>query len=137
MLIGTHSRGIDPKNRLVIPPDMREAFIGGGYISDQGRYVGLFPAQEFRDFVARIQHDVEAKVVSRKLLQRVGASSHAFGLDTAGRVLLPANLRGLLPSGGDVLLAGAFSHVAVWDPTQYEAQDMPRDDFADQLEAYG
>ena len=136
MLVGTHSSGIDPKNRLVIPPDFRDAFVGGGYVSDQGNYVALFPSQEFREFVVRIQRDIEAKVVGRSLLRTVTANSYPFTLDSAHRVLLPAPLRQHLPEDGNVLLVGASTHVGVWDPERVGGGQMSREELAGELDAY-
>lgn len=136
MLTGSWKRGIDQKNRLVVPAELRDAFFMGGYASDQGSYVGLFPAQEFRDFVARIQRDVESKIVDRKLLRTVASNAYPFNLDTAGRVLIPATLRDRLPSDRDLVIVGSITHLALYDPEHLDDATLGAEDLSQALENY-
>ena len=53
MLAGSYDHRIDSKSRLVLPSAARPAFANGGFASDQGGYIGLFPTQEWQEFIAK------------------------------------------------------------------------------------
>lgn len=134
MLAGSYDHRIDSKSRLVLPAAARPAFANGGYASAQGLYVGLFPTQEWQEFMAKLRRDVEAGLKKRKLLQVVSGNAFPIAPDGAGRVLLPPKLRDRFDD--EVTLIGSETHLAVYRPEDWIAVEAEVGDLADELEHF-
>lgn len=101
---------------------MRAFFVDGGYLSDQGDYVGLFPSSEFRDFLGKIKQQVESGISPRRLLQVMAGGAFPVSLDSAGRVLLPAQYRERFSADGDVHMVGSYTHLCLYRPENWASQ---------------
>lgn len=101
---------------------MRAFFADGGYVSDQGDYVGLFPSAEFRDFLGKIKQQVEDGIRPRALLQVVAGGAFPVSLDSAGRVLLPGQYRDRFSADGDVQMVGSVTHLCLYRPDAWTGQ---------------
>lgn len=134
MLTGSWKRGIDAKNRVVIPAEIRSYFAAGGYVSDQGNHVGIFPAAAFDELVADIKKRVDAGLVDRRALRSVTSRSFEFSLDTAGRVLLPAYIRGLFPADGELELVGCDDYAGLFTSDDLVDHTLDRDAVAQMLD---
>ena len=83
MLAGSYDHRIDSKSRLVLPSAARPAFANGGFASDQGGYIGLFPTQEWQEFIAKLRRRVEDGTTPRKVFQKVSGNSFPISPDGA------------------------------------------------------
>ena len=132
MLAGSSDHRIDSQPSLVVPSAARPAFANGGFASDQGGYIGLFPTQEWQEFIAKLRRRVEDGTTPRKVFQKVSGNSFPISPDGAGRVLLPAKLRQRFAD--EVTLIGSETHLAVYRPEDWTAVDDEVGDLADYLE---
>lgn len=116
MLLGEFEHTLDDKNRLTLPARFRDAF-GGGIVVTRGMDGCLYAytREDFGRLVERVgdldQLSREARVLRRHFFS--GATDAE--LDKQGRVMIPA---ALLASGGlqrEVVVAGVFDHVEIWD----------------------
>ena len=116
MLLGEYEHTLDDKNRLTLPAKFREAF-GGGVVVTRGMDGCLYAwtREDFGRLVERMRTldplSREARVINRHFFS--GATDAE--LDKQGRVMIPA---ALLASGGlqrEVVVAGVFDHVEIWD----------------------
>jgi MraZ protein len=132
VLAGSYDHRIDSKSRLVLPAAARPAFANGGFVSDQGNYVGLFPTQEWQEFVAKLRREVEAGTTPRRVFQVVSGRAFPIAPDGAGRVLLPPKLRARFDD--EVTLIGSETHLAVYRPEEWASVEEGVGDLADYLE---
>jgi MraZ protein len=116
MLLGEYEHTLDDKNRLTLPAKFREAF-GGGVVVTRGMDGCLYAytREDFGRLVERMRtldpRSREARVISRHFFS--GATDAE--LDKQGRVMIPA---ALLASGGlqrEVVVAGVYDHVEIWN----------------------
>ena len=117
MLLGEHAHTIDDKNRLTLPAKFRDRFADGGVVTrglDGCLY--LFP-QEGWDLLA------EGRLAELDLLSREGRlmQRHFFSAaveaepDKQGRIMLSPALIEHAKLGRDVVVAGVYDHVEIWD----------------------
>jgi MraZ protein len=121
MLIGQHEGKIDDKNRIAFPKKFREILgdkliITFGYensliIVSEKNWKALLEGTEGKPFIQS-----EARETQRFLLG--GASN--VELDSKGRFVLPAYLRGFGKVKNEVVFLGLSRYVELWDKEIWE-----------------
>jgi MraZ protein len=117
MLLGEFEHTIDEKNRLTLPAKFRQQF-AGGIVVTRGMD-GCLSAYTRADW----ERLVEERLRTLDPLNRESRVLHRFffsaateaDLDKQGRVMLPA---ALLESAGvarEVVVAGVYDHLEIWD----------------------
>ena len=122
MLLGEFEHTLDEKNRLTLPAKFREAF-ADGIVVTRGMDGCLF-AYTRADFARLVERmgtldplRREARVIQRHFF----SAANDAELDKQGRVMIPA---ALLESGGlkrEVVVAGVYDHVEIWDRAAWRA----------------
>jgi MraZ protein len=116
MLLGEYEHTLDDKNRLTLPAKFREAFAGGVVVT-RGMD-GCLYAYNREDFARLVERMRALDPLSRetRVMQRHFFSGATDAEpDKQGRVMLPA---ALLQSAGlarEVVVAGVYDHVEIWD----------------------
>ena len=123
MLLGEHEHTLDEKNRLTLPAKLRRPFEDGVVVTrglDGCLYA--WPRVEWERLAERIK-DLDQLAESSRLMQRHFFAFAAPGeLDRQGRLVIPA---GLLQHAGierDVVVAGVFDHIEIWDRERWRSQ---------------
>ncbi len=141
MFGGVHELMIDSKGRLAIPAKFREV-LRNRYTSaivatlDSRSRLLLYPESVW-DGVA--QQLLALPVAGKPVLQRYQNlllhNADTLELDSAGRVLLPANLRKRVDFDKEVTLVGRANRLELWGREHWEAEmDKALDDDQDDLE---
>ncbi len=127
MFRGHSQRSIDPKGRLMLPPDFREliqARSSEGRImltNFDGCVVG-YPLPEWEE--------IEQSFNKINMTNRNARDFHRFfisgamevSLDKQGRILVPPYLRSYAGMNKDVVLAGVGRKFEIWDLESFELQ---------------
>ncbi|MGH2536915.1 MAG: division/cell wall cluster transcriptional repressor MraZ [Candidatus Promineifilaceae bacterium] len=116
MFIGEYSHTVDEKGRLTIPARYRGE-LAAGLVVTRGfdQYLMVYPVEGWKvlaeDVAARPTSDEGVRAFQRRLF------SGAVDLtpDRQGRVVLPAFLRNFASINGEVVVAGMYSHIEVWN----------------------
>lgn len=124
---GEFERGLDAKNRLQLPSDLRECIDperdGAGLYVTLGEHRGtlsLFTERAFHELAARIETEFIPGPESLQFeLQFYGLSSHVE-MDKQGRFVLPERLvkKARLPE--NVVLVGQKLRIDIWARDAYE-----------------
>jgi MraZ protein len=116
MLLGEFEHTIDEKNRLTLPSRFRQEFADGVVVTrgmDGCLYAYTRP--DFERLVADLRQldplSREGRVMSRFFFS--GATEAE--LDKQGRINLPATLIGSARLDREVVVAGVYDHVEIWD----------------------
>lgn len=117
MLLGEHEHTIDDKNRLTLPAKFRRAF-EDGIVVTRGMDGCLFAYT--RDDWGRL---VESRLAtldplsqeSRRMQRFFFSGAAEADLDKQGRVMLPAALLEHAQLGREVVVAGVYDHLEIWD----------------------
>jgi MraZ protein len=122
MLLGEYEHTLDDKNRLTLPAKFRDA-LAGGVVVIRGMD-GCLYAYARADFDALVERMRALDPLSResRLMRRHFFSGASVAEpDKQGRVMIPA---ALLESGKlkkDVVVAGVYDHVEIWDRAAWRA----------------
>ena len=124
MLLGAHEHTVDDKNRLTFPARFRGSF-GEGVVVTAG-LDGCLDAYTR----ARWQQLVESRLAEVDPLSADGRAilRHFFGnaqegeLDRQGRLMLTSGLIEWAKLGREVVGAGVFDHLEIWDRAAWRAR---------------
>ena len=122
MLLGEHEHSLDEKNRLTLPARLRDAFADGVVVS-RGMDGCLFahPRAEWERLAERIRAldplSREARVMQRHFFSGAAAGE----LDKQGRLVLPAALIESAQLGRELVVAGVYDHLEIWDRARWRA----------------
>ena len=122
MLLGEYEHTLDDKNRLTLPAKFRESF-AGGIVVTRGLDDCLH-AYTRDDFAVLVQRMGALDPLSResRVLQRHFFSGAADAEpDKQGRVMIPGALLTSAGLGREVVVAGVYDHVEIWDRATWRA----------------
>ena len=128
MLFRGHSfRNLDPKGRLMLPPEFRETILKGSpegklmVTNFDGCIVG-YPMVEWEQIEMSFQQINMLNQQLRAFQRFFIAGAVEVSLDKQGRILIPPHLREYAKLDKDVILAGVGRKFEVWDRGLFEAQ---------------
>lgn len=122
MLIGEYQHTIDDKKRMAIPSKVRKD-LGRGAVLTRGfdNCLALYPLKEWEKLADKLSKlptgQAEARAVARVILS--GAVAVEF--DSLGRILIPDYLKKYAKMEKNVVIAGVFNHLEIWDKAQWDA----------------
>jgi MraZ protein len=116
MFIGEYNHNLDDKGRLAIPAKFR-AILKKGAVVTKGLddCLFLYSKEQFEKIAAKFAalplSQAKARAFSRHML--AGAMDVEF--DNQGRVTLPEYLRQFANVKKNVIIAGLYNHLEIWD----------------------
>lgn len=121
--LGEYPHSLDDKGRLILPAKFRAPFEAGAYLAaGQGKCLAVYTPTEWESVLAR------ARELAREGGERMAAARTMFALsgnvapDKQGRVIVPAPLREYAGLEREVVVAGALTHVEIWDAQRWREQ---------------
>ena len=122
MFIGTFEHTIDDKSRLTLPARFREA-LGDGVILARGidGNAAVYPRETWKVTVEERMSALDPLSTEARQLRRfffTGAGE--ADIDGSGRVLVPSWLVKHAGLERDVVVAGNYDHLELWNPTTWE-----------------
>jgi MraZ protein len=117
MFLGEYAHTIDDKNRLTLPAKFRERFAGGGVVTrglDGCLY--LYSRDDWDRLVQSRLAELDPLAEEGRLMQRYFFSAAAEAEpDKQGRIMLPAALSEHARLGREVVVAGVYDRLEIWD----------------------
>jgi len=124
MFLGEFEHTIDEKNRLTLPARFRESFAGGGVVTrgmDGCLYV--YTREEWGGLVERRLGALDLLSRDDRMMQRYFFSAAAeLEPDKQGRIMVPPPLLRHAKLGRDVVVAGVYDHLEIWDRAAWREQ---------------
>lgn len=123
-LLGEYEATIDSKGRFLVPGSLKKQLPEGEsrMIISRGieRCLTLYPIASWEPIVARIRqlNDFDPKVREFKRLFLGGATE--VEMDSAGRLLLPPQLKEYAGLSKDITLAADLDKIVIWDSSKYK-----------------
>jgi MraZ protein len=124
MFLGEYQHSLDAKGRVILPARFREQLEGGAVMARAlDGCLAVYPVAEF-DRVARKLRDARERGPRERQAARAFFSGAAeFAADKQGRVAIPQHLREYAGLERDVIVAGAFDHVEIWNAQRFRERD--------------
>lgn len=116
MFVGEYAHTFDTKNRISIPAKFRKG-LGKTVIITRGldHCLYVFARKAWEREATRYAAQVNGTAAERGLARLFLSGSFEGDIDTAGRVLIPENLKNYGNLGGRALVVGVADRVEIWE----------------------
>lgn len=124
MLVGSSTRTVDSKGRIVLPREFRRGFEGGLMVTkglDECLY--LLPMKEWDRLVARIEEMPSGSEATRRFSRIFFANASHLVPDGQGRILIPPRLREMAGLSKEVVVVGLSNKAEVWNPQRWSSYE--------------
>ncbi len=120
MLLGEFEHLLDTKGRIAVPAKFREA-VKGGAILTRGLddCLFLFAQKEWDILAQKLIALPLAQADSRAFVRLMLAGACDVEVDTQGRILLPEYLRTYAGLSKEVVVAGLYNRIEIWDSKRW------------------
>ncbi|MFA6252839.1 MAG: division/cell wall cluster transcriptional repressor MraZ [Patescibacteria group bacterium] len=116
MFIGEYKYNLDDKNRLAIPSKFRNLFPDGAVITKGlDNCLFIYTAKEWQKLVDKLSNLPISQAKSRAFSRMMLAGAMDVVLDKQGRIILPDYLKQFADLNKQVVLAGLYNRLEVWD----------------------
>jgi MraZ protein len=127
--LGLYDHTIDDKGRLAIPARFRADLSDGLYLTaGVDRCLQILTSQTWQAEVEAIRQLPQLHAAARQAQRNLFAMATHLVPDKLGRIVVPQNLRSYAGLGNDVVIAGVYDRVEIWDR---EAWSQVRQDFVE------
>ena len=138
MFIGEYKYNLDDKNRLAIPSKFRQQFADGLVITKGlDNCLFIYTAKEWQKLVEKLANLPISQAKSRAFSRLMLAGAMDVTLDKQGRVVLPDYLKDFATLNKQVVVAGLYNRLEVWDEklwTKYQrVSDKDSNNIAESL----
>jgi MraZ protein len=134
MFFGRFGHTLDDKGRLTIPAKYRNTLATGVVITrGLDRCLYVYPSSEWGQISERIQQLSQMKKDARSFVRFLFAEATDSIPDKQGRVLIPAFLREYADLSDDVIVAGSYNRLEIWNPDAYQQENSRLEQDADAL----
>jgi MraZ protein len=142
MLLGEYKHNLDTKGRLAVPAKFRGDLSAGAIITrGLDRSLFIFGTGEWESLVQKLTSLPLAQANSRAFVRLMLAGASDVRLDTQGRILIPDYLREYAGLKKQVVIAGLYNRIEVWDADnwkQYKSKtEAASDEIAEKLGELG
>lgn len=121
MFIGEYYYTIDPKGRIAIPSKLRSALSKGGVITKGlDNCLFIFSLKDWQPMAEKIKGLPLSQSNSRAFSRLMLAGAMDVTLDSQGRILVPDYLRKYVGLKKDIVLAGVYDRLEIWDKKEWE-----------------
>lgn len=116
MFIGEYKYNLDDKNRLAIPSKFRKFFTEGAVITKGlDNCLFIYTAKEWQKLVDKLANLPISQAKSRAFSRLMLAGAMDVALDKQGRIILPDYLKQFAALNKQVVLAGLYNRLELWD----------------------
>ena len=124
MLLGEYEHTIDDKNRLTLPARFRDTFADGIVLTrGMDGCLYAYTRADWQRLVDTRLATLDPLNPDARRMQRFFFSGAVDGeLDKQGRIMVPAALSQHAKLGREVVVAGVYDHLEIWDRAAWRAQ---------------
>jgi MraZ protein len=123
MLLGAHEHAIDDKSRLTLPSKFRGHFADGVVLTrGMDGCLYAYPRAEWERMAEAIGSLDDLSPEGRTMKRFFFSAAAVDEPDRQGRIVVPAGLARHAGLGRDVVVAGVYDHLEIWDRTKWEEQ---------------
>lgn len=121
MLLGEYTHNLDTKGRVAVPAKFRDAVLGGAIITrGLDNCLFVFAQKEWQALAEKLMALPLAQANSRAFVRLMLAGAMDVNLDNQGRILIPDYLRQYAGLTKEVIVAGLYNRMEVWDAENWK-----------------
>ncbi len=121
LFVNHYDRSLDSKHRVVLPAKFRSKLGERVYLAQQDNSLAVYSEEAFAEVSQRLLDQVRNHNGDPQARLAFASSTVEIEIDSAGRITIPQRLREFANLKDDVIVAGALSHVEIWDQSTFEA----------------
>lgn len=120
MPYGEFQYSVDDKGRVIVPPSFRE-FVEDGMVVTRGMdgCLFVFPLGKWTNIESILEGKPLTDFQIRKFTRFFYSGAQKARIDSAGRITIPATLRGYAEIDGNVIVAGAPNRLEIWNEARW------------------
>ncbi len=120
MLLGEYQHNLDSKGRVAVPAKFKEKLAAGAIITrGLDNCLFVFASKEWDVLAQKLVALPLAQANSRAFVRLMLAGAMDATLDNQGRILIPDYLRKYADLKKQVIIAGLYNRVEVWDAEKW------------------
>ena len=120
MFTGEHQHSLDAKGRVILPARFRDQLGDGAFLtSEVDGCLAVWPPAEFDRRAEEMRERAKGGVTERNVARFFFSGATEAAPDKQGRVAIPASLREFAGLERDVVVAGNYDHVEIWDAERW------------------
>jgi MraZ protein len=134
MFIGEYQHNIDPKKRLALPSKFRKE-LGLRVVVTRGLDSCLFvyPASVWNDLAEKLGTLPMGESTTRSFVRLMLAGAVDCDVDGQGRILLPEYLKEYAGLDKNVIIAGLFNRLEIWDENKWTVYKKKAEENTDEI----
>ena len=123
MSFGEFEYKIDEKSRVPIPPRFRNE-LKAGVVLTQGieKCIMAYPLSEWQKLADTLTSASVTPSKMRRLSRAIFSTAFSTSLDGQGRVALPLPLREYAEIMDEVVIAGAYNYLEIWNKVHWDEE---------------
>ena len=124
MLLGEYEHTIDDKNRLTLPAKFRSGFADGVVLAfSHDGCLEAYPTAQYEETISERIKAIDPISKEAKIMRRAYFSAATVTeMDKQGRVVLPAGMAQRAGIDKDVVVAGLYDYLEIWDRDAWKVQ---------------
>lgn len=120
MFIGEYSHSLDDKGRLAVPKKFRAALAKGAVVTRGfDNCLFLYTKIEWAKLAEKLANLPFAQANNRAFARLMLAGAMDVEVDKQGRVIVPEYLRGFAGLKKDIVVAGLYNRLELWDADKW------------------
>lgn len=134
MLLGEYKHNLDIKGRVAVPAKFREKLVGGAIITrGLDNCLFVFGSKEWESLAQKLVNLPLAQANSRAFSRLMLAGAMDVELDNQGRILIPDYLRKYADLKKQVVVAGLYSRVEIWDQDNWDKYKQKTENSSEEI----
>jgi len=137
MFIGEYNHSIDAKGRMAIPVKMRGRLSDGAVVTKGlDNCLFVYPKEEWLKLAEKLANLPISDTKARAFARNVLAGAMELEFDKQGRVLLPTYLRAYASLGNQVIVAGLYNRIEIWNEKSWKEYKSNTDSNTEEINAH-
>jgi MraZ protein len=125
VFLGEYEVTLDAKGRFLLPVGIKKQLpedAGGQFVIARGfeKCLTLYPKKNWDPILAELSKVSEYKAENREFLRYFTMGATLSELDSAGRMLIPQNLKAHAGLDKDIVLVSVINKIEIWDKGKYQ-----------------
>ncbi|MFO7806894.1 MAG: division/cell wall cluster transcriptional repressor MraZ [Candidatus Moraniibacteriota bacterium] len=142
MFIGEYKHSIDTKKRLALPSKFRRSFKNKAVVTrGLDNCLFVYPMKEWEKIAEKLGNMPVGESATRSFVRLMLAGAIDVELDSQGRVLVPDYLKEYAGLDKEVIIAGLFNRLEIWNKKSWdkykENAEKNQDKIAEELGKLG
>lgn len=116
MFLSRYQHALDDKGRVILPAKWRNELEGGAYVTEYSSgCLAVFTHDEFLRVANNIRSQSQNGASERYMTMSFFSGAVDVQPDKQGRIAIPPHLREYAQLDGEIMLAGHFDHIEIWN----------------------